>query len=81
MATHDLFRAKEVGDRIGIMKGGRLVENLAAASLSHAQLERIYLDHMRADRQRRRCRMIGAIVDKELTELRRDGRVLAHRSA
>jgi ABC-2 type transport system ATP-binding protein len=47
MVTHDLFRAKEVGDRVGIMKAGRLVEHLATAALSHAQLERIYLDHMR----------------------------------
>jgi ABC-2 type transport system ATP-binding protein len=46
MATHDLFRAKLIGDRIGIMKAGRLVEHLDAAELSHAQLERIYLDHM-----------------------------------
>lgn len=46
MATHDLFRAKEVASRIGIMKSGRLLENLAAADVSHGQLERIYLDHM-----------------------------------
>jgi ABC-2 type transport system ATP-binding protein len=46
MATHDLFRAKEVGDHIGIMKAGRMVEHRAAADLSHAQLERVYLDHM-----------------------------------
>ena len=47
MVTHDLFRAVEVGDRVGIMKGGRMVEHLATAELTHAQLERIYLDHMR----------------------------------
>jgi ABC-2 type transport system ATP-binding protein len=47
MATHDLFRAKEIADRIGIMKSGRLVEDLAAVDVSHSQLERIYLDHMR----------------------------------
>ncbi|MGH8178484.1 MAG: ABC transporter ATP-binding protein [Steroidobacter sp.] len=46
MATHDLFRARELEGRIGIMKAGRLVENLAAAEVSHAQLDRIYLDHM-----------------------------------
>lgn len=46
MVTHDLFRAKEVGDRIGIMKAGRMVEHLATAALTHTQLERIYLDHM-----------------------------------
>ena len=47
MVTHDLFRAKEVGDRVGIMKAGRLLENLDAAHVSHAELESIYLDRMR----------------------------------
>ena len=46
MATHDLFRAKEIASRIGIMKNGRLLDNLAASDISSAQLERIYLDHM-----------------------------------
>ncbi len=46
MATHDLFRAKEVGHRIGIMKAGRLVEDLSSDRLNHTQLERIYLNHM-----------------------------------
>ena len=46
MATHDLFRAKEIASRIGIMKSGRLLDNLAASDISSAQLERIYLDHM-----------------------------------
>jgi ABC-2 type transport system ATP-binding protein len=47
MATHDLFRAKEVGDYIGIMKAGYLVEKRTAAKLGHAQLEQLYLEHMR----------------------------------
>jgi ABC-2 type transport system ATP-binding protein len=46
MVTHDLFRAKEVGTRVGIMKNGRLLTNLSAAAVSHAQLEGIYLGHM-----------------------------------
>jgi ABC-2 type transport system ATP-binding protein len=46
MATHDLFRAKEVGDYIGIMKAGHLVEKRSAAKLSHSQLEQLYLEHM-----------------------------------
>lgn len=46
MATHDLFRAKELGGRLGIMRAGRLLTNLSAADLSHAQLDRIYLDCM-----------------------------------
>jgi ABC-2 type transport system ATP-binding protein len=48
MATHDLFRARELATRIGIMKRGRLLQNLAAAEVSHPQLERLYLDHMSA---------------------------------
>jgi ABC-2 type transport system ATP-binding protein len=47
MATHDLFRAKELASRVGIMKGGRLLDNLVASDVSSSQLERIYLDHMR----------------------------------
>ncbi|MEM9553523.1 MAG: ABC transporter ATP-binding protein [Acidobacteriota bacterium] len=47
MATHDLFRAKEVGHRLGIMKHGRLLDVLDADALDHAEVERIYLEHMR----------------------------------
>ncbi len=46
MATHDLFRAKETGTRVGIMREGRLVQELDADEVSHADLERIYLEHM-----------------------------------
>jgi ABC-2 type transport system ATP-binding protein len=46
MATHDLFRAKETGSRVGIMKHGRLVATYSTAELGHADLERIYLEHM-----------------------------------
>lgn len=46
MATHDLFRAKETGTRIGIMREGSLMRELATGEVSHADLERIYLEHM-----------------------------------
>lgn len=46
MATHDLFRAKEVGKRLGIMKRGRLLDVLDASAVDHGELERIYLEHM-----------------------------------
>ncbi|MEM6748150.1 MAG: ABC transporter ATP-binding protein [Pseudomonadota bacterium] len=46
MATHDVFRAKEIGTRIGIMKSGKLVDMLDAASLDAREIERVYLDHM-----------------------------------
>jgi ABC-2 type transport system ATP-binding protein len=47
MATHDLFRAKEAGTRIGIMRQGRLVATLSADEIGYTDLERIYLEHMR----------------------------------
>ena len=46
MATHDLFRAKESGTRVGIMRQGRLVRTLETNEIGHADLERIYLEHM-----------------------------------
>jgi ABC-2 type transport system ATP-binding protein len=46
MATHDLFRAKEAGTRVGIMKHGKLVRTLSTIEIGHADLERIYLEHM-----------------------------------
>lgn len=46
MATHDLFRAKETGTHIGIMKAGKLVANLTTEQIGHADLEKLYLDHM-----------------------------------
>jgi ABC-2 type transport system ATP-binding protein len=47
VATHDLFRAKESGTRVGIMKHGRMVTILRTEEVGHADLERIYLEHMR----------------------------------
>ena len=47
MATHDLFRAKESGTSVGIMKHGRLVETLSTSELGHRDLEQIYLAHMK----------------------------------
>lgn len=47
MATHDLFRAKESGTRVGIMKHGRLITEMTTGEIGHADLERIYLENMR----------------------------------
>lgn len=43
MATHDIFRAKEVAHRIGIMKEGQLVSELNAVDISANELEMLYL--------------------------------------
>ncbi|UFP96055.1 ABC transporter ATP-binding protein [Gloeobacter morelensis] len=46
MATHDLFRAKEAGTRVGIMNAGRLVATARTEDLGYEQLERLYLESM-----------------------------------
>lgn len=47
MSTHDIFRAKEVADRVGIMKEGRKVMERTREELQYENLERLYLDYMR----------------------------------
>lgn len=44
MVTHDIFRAKEVANRIGIMKGGVLQNIINASQISHIDLENKYLE-------------------------------------
>jgi ABC-2 type transport system ATP-binding protein len=44
MATHDLFRAKEVGDRIGIMNAGHLASVVNARDVSPSRLEELYME-------------------------------------
>jgi ABC-2 type transport system ATP-binding protein len=47
MATHDLFRAAELGTRVGILRAGRLVQELDPRALGASGLERLYLEQMR----------------------------------
>lgn len=47
MATHDLFRARDLADKIGIMRGGKLVALLDSSAISSTELEARYLEHMR----------------------------------
>ena len=46
MSTHDIFRAKEIADTVGIMKDGLLVMKKTAAELREENLEKLYLDYM-----------------------------------
>lgn len=48
MASHDLFRVREVCHRIGILKQGRLVKELRSEEVTAAQLEQIYLQFMKS---------------------------------
>jgi len=47
MATHDLFRAKEVATKIGIMKNGQLKHEFKANNLTLQELEEAYLSTMK----------------------------------
>lgn len=47
MSTHDIFRAKEVANRVGIMKEGRKVMERTQMELAYENLEHLYLDYMR----------------------------------
>lgn len=48
MATHDLFRVQDVAHRVGLMRDGRLARELAHEELAAADLQAVYLDHVRA---------------------------------
>ncbi|MDQ3125973.1 MAG: ABC transporter ATP-binding protein [Pseudomonadota bacterium] len=49
MATHDLFRARDLADRVGIMKSGVLRRELSADEVETVSLEALYLEEMRAE--------------------------------
>jgi ABC-2 type transport system ATP-binding protein len=49
MSTHDIFRSKEIADRVGIMKEGKLVMERTREELAHEDLEKLYLYYMQAE--------------------------------
>ena len=48
LTTHDIFRAKAMATRIGIMHSGVLAELLDVRDVDANEIERIYLSHMQA---------------------------------
>ncbi len=46
MSTHDVFRAKEIADTVGIMKEGVLIMEKTRDELQYEDLERLYLRYM-----------------------------------
>ena len=46
MCTHDIFRAKELADYVGIMKHGRMVKQLTREEFLGEDLEKLYLEYM-----------------------------------
>ena len=46
MSTHDIFRAREVADEIGIMSAGRMVIRKRRSELQGEDLEKLYMTYM-----------------------------------
>ncbi len=46
MSTHDIFRAKEVADMIGILNNGRLVMQKSKDELQSENLEKLYVEYI-----------------------------------
>ena len=49
MTTHDIFRAKEIADRVGIMVEGNLVRIFTRDELANEDLERLYVEYVSRD--------------------------------
>lgn len=47
MASHDIFRVREICDNIGILKDGELVKEIEAQNISASELESLYLQFMK----------------------------------
>lgn len=54
MSTHDIFRAKEIANRVGIMKEGRKIMEHTREELDREELEGLYLDYMGGSYKTRR---------------------------
>ncbi len=46
MSSHDIFRARQIADRVGIMRNGKIINILDREQLEHEDLEKIYLESM-----------------------------------
>lgn len=46
MSTHDIFRAKEIADYVGILNNGELVAEKTKAELEGVNLEELYVEYM-----------------------------------
>ena len=49
MSSHDIFRVKSMADTVGIMRAGRLLEMLDRKTIESTDLERLYLEYMKAE--------------------------------
>jgi ABC-2 type transport system ATP-binding protein len=46
MATHDLYRVRELADRVGVLNRGRIGDEIDPKQLDHVALERLYVSEL-----------------------------------
>ncbi len=46
MTTHDIFRAKEIADRVGLMVQGNLVTTLTHEEMAKEDMEKLYIEYV-----------------------------------
>lgn len=46
MTTHDIFRAREIADRVGIMNQGRLIRIIPRDELEKEDLTKLYIEYV-----------------------------------
>jgi ABC-2 type transport system ATP-binding protein len=46
MSSHDIFRARSIADRVGIMRSGNIIETIQRDRLESTDLQQIYLECM-----------------------------------
>jgi len=49
LATHDLFRARSIATRVGIMTNGSVATEMSSKEITHADLDALYLELTRTD--------------------------------
>ncbi|MEW6200612.1 MAG: ABC transporter ATP-binding protein [bacterium] len=49
MTTHDIFRAREIADRVGIMSAGQLLRVIGRQEMEKENLEALYLQYITED--------------------------------
>ena len=49
MSSHDIFRVRAMADKCGIMRGGKLLEMLDKRQIDDTDLEKLYLEYMKAE--------------------------------
>jgi ABC-type oligopeptide transport system ATPase subunit len=51
MSSHDIFRARVISDRVGIMRQGRILRMIGQDEIAHVNLEDLYLRYVEVEEE------------------------------